>query len=69
MKISENTSVSMPVKNMIGIVVGVAMGGTKKVRSVKVSVDGGSSWKRAKFIGPNLGKYAWRQFVLETTLR
>jgi len=26
MKISENTSVSMPVKNMIGIVVGVAMG-------------------------------------------
>ncbi len=49
-------------------IVGVAMGGTKKVRSVKVSVDGGSSWKRAKFIGPNLGKYAWRQFVLETTL-
>ena len=26
MKISDNTSVSMPVKNMIGIVVGVAMG-------------------------------------------
>ena len=26
MKVSENTSVSMPVKNMIGIVVGVAMG-------------------------------------------
>ena len=49
-------------------IVGVAMGGTKKVRSVKVSVDGGSSWKKAKFIGPNLGKYAWRQFVLETTL-
>jgi len=49
-------------------IVGVAMGGTKKVRSVKVSVDGGSSWKKAKFIGPNLGKFAWRQFVLETTL-
>ena len=49
-------------------IVGVAMGGTKKVRSVKVSVNGGSSWKRAKFIGPNLGKFAWRQFVLETTL-
>ena len=44
------------------------MGGTKKVRSVRVSVDGGGSWKKAKFIGPNLGKYAWRQFVLETTL-
>ena len=26
MKINENTSVSMPVKNMIGIVIGVAMG-------------------------------------------
>ena len=26
MKISENTSVSMPVKNMIGIVIAVAMG-------------------------------------------
>ena len=26
MKISENTSVSMPMKNMIGIVVAVAMG-------------------------------------------
>jgi DMSO/TMAO reductase YedYZ molybdopterin-dependent catalytic subunit len=49
-------------------IVGVAMGGTKKVRSVKVSVDGGNSWKKAKFIGPNLGKFAWRQFVLETTL-
>ena len=49
-------------------IVGVAMGGTRKVRSVKVSVDGGNSWKRAKFIGPDLGKYAWRQFVLETTL-
>ncbi len=49
-------------------IVGVAMGGTKKVRSVKVSVNGGSSWKKAKFIGPDLGKYAWRQFVLETTL-
>ena len=50
------------------MIVGVAMGGTKKVRSVKVSIDGGKSWKRAKFIGPDLGKYAWRQFVLETTL-
>ena len=49
-------------------IVGVAMGGTKKIRSVKVSVDGGSSWKKAKFIGPNLGKFAWRQFVLETNL-
>ena len=26
MKISENTSVAMPIKNMVGIIVGVAMG-------------------------------------------
>jgi len=26
MKVSENTSVSMPIKNMIGIIIGVAMG-------------------------------------------
>ena len=49
-------------------IVGVAMGGVRKVRSVKVSVDGGKSWKRARFVGPDLGKYAWRQFALETTL-
>lgn len=49
-------------------IVGVAMGGTRKVRSVKVSVDGGKSWKKAKFVGPDLGKFAWRQFVFETTL-
>ena len=49
-------------------IVGVAMGGTKKAKNVKVSVDGGNSWKKAKFIGPDLGKFAWRQFALETTL-
>tara|TARA_E500000318_G_scaffold11443_1_gene10044 strand:- start:160 stop:309 length:150 start_codon:yes stop_codon:yes gene_type:complete len=26
MKVSENTSVAMPIKNMIGIVIGIAMG-------------------------------------------
>ena len=26
MKVSENTSVAMPIKNMIGIVVGISMG-------------------------------------------
>ena len=49
-------------------IVGVAMGGTKKAKSVKVSVDGGKSWKKAKLIGPDLGKFAWRQFALNTTL-
>ena len=49
-------------------IAGVAMGGTKRVRSVKVSIDGGQSWKKAKFVGPYLGKYAWRQFVFEANL-
>ena len=49
-------------------IVGVAMGGTKKVRSVKVSINGGQNWKKAKFVGPDLGKYAWRQFVFEANL-
>ena len=49
-------------------IAGVAMGGTKKISSVKVSIDGGQSWKKAKFVGPYLGKYAWRQFVFEANL-
>ena len=35
-------------------IVGVAMGGTKKVRSVKVSVDGGSSWKKRNLLDQTL---------------
>ena len=49
-------------------IAGVAMGGTRKVKSVQVSIDGGQSWKKAKFVGPDLGKYAWRQFVFEANL-
>jgi len=48
---------------------GVAMGGTKKASSVKVSVDGGKNWNSAKFTGPDLGKYAWRQFSFTTNLK
>jgi hypothetical protein len=33
-----------------------------------VSVDGGKTWKRARLVGPDLGKYAWRQFVLAVKL-
>jgi len=48
---------------------GVAFGGTDAVRRVDVSTDGGKTWKRAKFIGPDLGKYAWRTFVLSADLK
>jgi sulfite oxidase len=51
------------------VVSGVAMGGTKKVSNIKVSVDGGKSWKKAKFTGPDMGKFAWRRFVFETKLK
>ncbi len=50
-------------------VTGVAFGGMNAVESVEVSVDGGKSWKKAKFVGPDLGKFAWRQFVLSTDLK
>lgn len=48
-------------RNMI---YGVAFGGTVALEKVDVSVDGGETWKQARFLGPDLGPYAWRPFVL-----
>ncbi|MGO1502226.1 MAG: SorT family sulfite dehydrogenase catalytic subunit [Marinobacter sp.] len=48
-------------RNMI---YGVAFGGVHDVAKVEVSADGGESWKEARFLGPDLGPYAWRPFVL-----
>lgn len=47
---------------------GVAMGATEAVAKVDVSLDGGKSWQAARLVGPDLGKFAWREFVLPTTL-
>jgi sulfite dehydrogenase len=47
---------------------GVAFGGLNEVQRVEVSVDGGKTWANARFIGPDLGKFAWRQFVLQAVL-
>ncbi|HEY0857214.1 MAG TPA: sulfite oxidase [Albitalea sp.] len=47
---------------------GVAFGGTSAVKRVEVSVDGGKSWKEARLVGPDLGRFAWRQFVLQAHL-
>lgn len=52
-------------RNMI---YGVAFGGTKSLDKVEVSTDGGQSWKQAQFLGPDLGPYAWRPFVLAADL-
>ena len=47
---------------------GVAFGGANAVKGVEVSWDGGKTWHQARFIGPDLGRYAWRQFVLGVKL-
>ncbi len=47
---------------------GVAFGGLNAVKRVEVSLDGGRTWQNARFVGPDLGKYAWRQFVLQARL-
>ncbi|MGM0768821.1 MAG: sulfite oxidase [Pseudomonadota bacterium] len=52
-------------RNMI---YGVAFGGTVALDKVEVSVDGGDTWKQARFLGPDLGPYAWRPFVLAAEL-
>jgi sulfite oxidase len=48
---------------------GVAFGGMNAVAGVEVSVDGGKSWEKAAFVGPDLGRFAWRQFVLIKELK
>ena len=47
---------------------GVAFAGVNAVKRVEVSVDGGKTWKDAKFIGPDLGPTGWRQFVFPAKL-
>ncbi len=47
---------------------GVAFAGVNPVTRVEVSIDGGKTWKDARFVGPDLGPYAWRQFVLPVQL-
>jgi sulfite dehydrogenase len=47
---------------------GVAFGGINAVKSVEVSIDDGKTWQAARFVGPDMGRYAWRQFVLPVKL-
>jgi sulfite dehydrogenase len=47
---------------------GLAFGGVRAVKRVDVSIDGGISWRKASFVGPDLGRYAWRPFVLPVRL-
>lgn len=52
-------------RNMI---YGVAFGGTVALAKIEVSTDGGKNWKLARFLGPDLGPYAWRPFVIAADL-
>ncbi|AZP12623.1 SorT family sulfite dehydrogenase catalytic subunit [Undibacterium parvum] len=52
----------------MSLIKGVAFGGMQALKAVEVSIDGGASWLAAKFVGPDLGRYAWRQFVLSVKL-
>ena len=57
-----------PLKAGTAQIEGVAFGGMHGVKGVEVSIDGGKTWQAARFVGPDLGKYAWRQFVLQARL-
>ncbi|HEU0202068.1 MAG TPA: sulfite oxidase [Burkholderiaceae bacterium] len=57
-----------PVRAGLVQIHGVAMGGMNAAARVEVSTDGGKTWKDARLIGPDLGRYAWRQFVLPVQL-
>jgi hypothetical protein len=48
---------------------GVAFGGINAVAKVEVSTDGGETWQDARFLGPDLGHYSWRPFVLAAELQ
>jgi DMSO/TMAO reductase YedYZ molybdopterin-dependent catalytic subunit len=49
-------------------IIGVAFGGHRALRRVEVSTDGGKSWREARFLGPDLGRFAWRPFALAADL-
>ena len=49
-------------------VYGVAWSGESPVSAVEVSVDGGKTWRAARFVGPDMGRYAWRNFALPVSL-
>ena len=49
-------------------VTGVAFSGGSPIKKIELSSDGGKRWTKARMIGPDLGRFAWRQFALELEL-
>lgn len=64
---SPNTEAGPIAAGMVQIK-GVAFGGIHAVKGVAVSIDGGETWRAARFVGPDMGRYAWRQFILGVKL-
>lgn len=58
-----------PIKAGKVVITGLAMGGVDAATKIEVSVNGGKDWQEAQFVGPDLGKYAWRQFALTADLK
>ncbi|MFC6486885.1 sulfite oxidase [Nitratireductor sp. GCM10026969] len=56
------------VENGTVLIEGVAFGGYHALDKVEVSTDDGESWQEARLLGPDLGRFAWRPFVLEADL-
>ena len=52
------------VKAGVVYVTGVAFSAGAPIRRVEVSSDGGRTWIDAPFMGPDLGRFAWRQFAM-----
>jgi len=52
------------VKAGVVYVTGVAFSAGAPIRRVEVSSDGGRTWIDASFVGPDLGRFAWRQFAM-----
>jgi len=47
---------------------GMAFGSLNGAEGVEVSIDGGKTWQAARLVGPDLGNYAWQQFVFQAKL-
>ena len=50
------------------VISGVAFGGMNPAEKVEVSLDNGETWQEASFVGPDLGRFAWRNFAFATEL-
>ena len=67
--ITSPSDAAKPVKSGNVVISGLAMGGMEAPTKIEVSLDEGKTWKAATFVGPDLGKYAWRQFAFKANLK